>query len=130
MANRVRCSMDRGSSAGSESGRHASKWSRRLGRWLTVGGFVVIVAGCQKKSACETNGVVVDIAGNHSHEASISAEHIRRGEGRMYPLRGGTHQHTMMLTDADMKALQDGKSVTTRSTSVDGHVHEVVVACK
>jgi hypothetical protein len=101
-----------------------------LGRWLTVGGLAVLVAGCQKKSACVTNGVAVDIAGNHGHEASIPAEHVRRGVGGMYPLRGGTHEHTMMLTDADMKALQDGKPVTTRSTSVNSHVHEISVACK
>jgi hypothetical protein len=36
----------------------------------------------------------------------------------------------MMLTDSDMKALQEGKPVTTRSTTVEGHVHEISVACK
>jgi hypothetical protein len=102
----------------------------RFGQWFVIGSLVVLTAGCQKKSTCMTNGVVVDIAGNHGHEASISAEHVRRGAGGMYPLRGGTHEHTMMLTDADMKALQDGKPITTRSTSVDSHVHEISVACK
>lgn len=108
-------------------------WRRtasRFGHWFTIGSLVVLAVGCQKKSACLKNGVVVDIAGNHGHEASISAEPIQRGIGGVYPLRGGTHEHAMMLTDADMKALQDGKPVTTRSTSVDGHVHEIRVTCK
>jgi hypothetical protein len=91
---------------------------------------VLLSAGCQRKSACAKNGAVVDIAGNHGHETSISGEHVRRGVGGMYPLRGGAHEHTMMLTDADMRSLLDGKPVTTRSTSTDGHVHEISVACK
>jgi hypothetical protein len=90
----------------------------------------VLSAGCQKKSACVTNGVVVDIAGNHGHAADISAEHVRRGVGGIYPVTGGTHEHAMRLSDADMKALQEGRSVTTRSTSVNGHVHEIGVACR
>jgi hypothetical protein len=90
----------------------------------------IAVTACQKKSDCLKNGVVVEIAGNHGHEAAIPTEQVERGAGKMYPVRGGTHEHTMNLTDADMKSLQAGSPVTTRSTTVQGHVHEIGVTCK
>jgi hypothetical protein len=92
--------------------------------------FLVATAACQKKNDCSSHGVLVEIAGNHGHETVISPEQVERGAGRMYPLRGGTHEHAMSLTDADMQGLEAGRPVTTRSTTVQGHVHEIGVSCK
>ena len=106
---------------------------RRIRRTTThtaLGCFLVVVSACRSKSACVQNGVAVDIVGNHGHEVSIPSDHVGRGVGALYPVRGGTHEHAIMLTDADTKALQAGKAVATRTTSVEGHVHEVNVKCK
>jgi hypothetical protein len=95
-------------------------------------GAVVALAltGCQEKSACVKNGVTVEITGNHGHEATVPLERVRDTVPGLVAVTGGGHQHALMLTEADMKALHDGKPVTTRTTSVQGHAHEVGVRCK
>lgn len=96
----------------------------------TIAFLALALAGCQKKSDCVKNGVVVEIAGNHGHEVAIPTQHVEQGVGGMYPIKGGTHEHAMSLTDDNMKALKEGQPVTTRTTTVQGHVHEISVSCK
>lgn len=104
-------------------------WNQSAFRVLSILALVGC-QGCQEKSACIKNGVRVDVAGNHGHEVSVPTERVRGGVAGMYALRGGSHEHALLLTDADMKALHDGKPVTTRSSAVQGHVHEIGVTCK
>jgi hypothetical protein len=90
--------------------------------------------GCKSEPAskCVTNGTVVEISGNHGHTADVPAADIKRGIGGTYPLAKGTadHQHVFVLRDADMQKLQKGEAVTTRSSSVNGHLHELAIRCK
>lgn len=71
------------------------------------------------------------VAGSHPHEVTIPAEHIERGVGGVYPVRGqADHSHVIHLSDAEMRQLKAGTSVQTRTSSVNAHVHEVEVSCK
>lgn len=91
----------------------------------------LFTGGCKSKSACVKNGAVVTVAGSHPHEVTIPAEHIARGVGGVYPVRGQTgHSHVIHLSDAEMRQLAAGTPVQTRTSSVDAHVHEVEVSCK
>jgi hypothetical protein len=50
--------------------------------------------------------------------------------GGTYAVKGPDHEHAIALKDEDMKKLQRAEPVTTRTSSVNGHVHEVVIKCK
>lgn len=96
---------------------------------LVAGG--AFVSGCESESACVKNGVEVEIAGNHKHAMSVPIEHIKRAVGGMYPVKGtADHEHVVKLSDADMEKLKKGEAVETRTSSVNGHTHEVAVRCK
>lgn len=88
-------------------------------------------AGCDKKSNVCPNGATAELSGNHGHTVTIPAEAVQRGLGGTYPVKGtATHQHVVMLKDADMKKLAAGEAVKTRTSSVNAHVHEVELKCK
>lgn len=91
--------------------------------------ILIVAAGCEKKSACENADVTSKISGNHGHTLDVPAEAVVRGIGGVYPLKGGDHEHIVNLSDADLAALNEGRSVTTRATSVESHTHEVAVRC-
>jgi hypothetical protein len=88
------------------------------------------LAACSHKSRCVTEGVDVQIAGDHPHSAMVPTEHVKRAVGGTYPVRGSDHEHALVLRDDDMQKLERGEPVTTRTSSVNGHVHEVMVRCK
>ena len=88
------------------------------------------LAACSHKSRCVTDGVDVQIAGDHPHSATVPTEHVKRAVGATYPVRGANHEHAIVLRDNDMQKLERGEPVTTRTSSVNGHVHEVIVRCK
>ena len=93
------------------------------------------IVACSKSepaSKCVTNGTVVEISGNHGHTADVPSDAVKRGIGGTYPIAKGTadHEHVFVLKDADMQKLQKGEQVTTRSSSVNGHLHEIGVSCK
>jgi hypothetical protein len=92
--------------------------------------LAAMFAACSHKSRCVTDGVDVQIAGDHPHSAAVPTDHVKRGAGRTYSVRGSDHEHAFVLRDDDMQKLERGESVTTRTSSVNGHVHEVVVRCK
>jgi hypothetical protein len=94
--------------------------------WIALG---LALLGCKGESACKA-GVSVEVAGNHGHTLDVPKDAIERGVGGTYPLKGGTHEHAVTLTDADMAALEKGERVTTRATSVNAHTHEIGVSCK
>jgi hypothetical protein len=94
-------------------------------------GFLVVAPGCEKSgSKCVTNGTVVEISGNHGHTADVPADAVKRGIGGTYAVKGADHEHALVLKDDDMKSLQKGQAVRTRTSSVNGHLHEVEIRCK
>jgi len=93
--------------------------------------LALTAAACSKAaSPCLTKGAEVTITGQHDHKAAITAEHVKRGVGGTYVAKGEDHDHLFMLKDADMASLQKGQPISTVTSSVNAHVHEVVVACK
>jgi hypothetical protein len=88
------------------------------------------LAGCSQKSRCLTEGTEVQVAGDHPHSAAVSAEQVKKGVTRVYGVRGADHEHAFVLKDEDMQRLQRGEPVTTRTSSANAHVHEVLVRCK
>ncbi|MBK8995802.1 MAG: hypothetical protein IPM35_08650 [Myxococcales bacterium] len=111
-----------------------SKWIRvSLVLWSVA--LAALVSGCDKgggaaASKCVQNGTQVELSGNHGHAVDIPADHVKRGMGGGYAVKGGDHEHAIVLKDEDMKKLQAGESVTTRTSSVNGHLHEASISCK
>ncbi len=102
-----------------------------LGSMVIGAGVLLGASSCDKASSkCVTNGTVVEISGNHGHTADVPADAVKRGIGGTYVTKGGDHEHAMVLKDDDMKSLQKGQPVRTRTNSVNGHVHEVEIRCK
>lgn len=89
---------------------------------------LALASGCEEKNAC-AGGVTADISGNHGHSLAIPADAVKRGIGGTYPLQGGSHEHAVPVKDADFEKLQGGGTATTRSTSVEGHTHEITLSC-
>ena len=102
----------------------------RTARVALVVAFAAALAGCSQKSRCLTKGVDVEVASDHPHSASVPTEHVKRGIGGTYPVRGDGHEHVLVLKDEEMQKLQHGEPVTTRTSSVNAHAHEITVRCK
>lgn len=104
----------------------------RITRGFAALALVVLpLAGCKgAESTCLKQGARAEISGNHGHAVEIPAEHVRRGVGGTYPLKGTEHEHVFVLRDDDMKELAAGHSVKTRASSVNGHTHEIEVRCQ
>jgi hypothetical protein len=96
---------------------------------LATAVLVVVNIDCRGETAC-AQGAAAEISGNHGHTTEVPAEHVKRGVGGSYAIKGGDHEHVVSLKDADMAELKAGKKVRTIATSVNGHTHEVEVACK
>ena len=86
--------------------------------------------GCDKKSNVCPNGASAEFSGNHGHALTIPADAVQRGMGGTYAAKGdATHEHVVVLKDADMKKLGEGQTVKTRTSSANAHVHEVEIKC-
>ena len=107
-----------------------SKWMQSCLVVLALG----LAAGCDKGGGAGGgkcgNGTVVELSGTHGHAVEIPADHVKRGMGGGYAVKGGDHEHAVVLRDDDMKKLQAGEKVTTRTSSVNSHLHEVTISCK
>jgi len=107
----------------------------RLAAVVSVGALALAASGCEKgggaaASKCTTQGTVIEISGNHGHAIDIPAEAVKRGMGGTYAVKGGDHEHAIVLKDADQKSLAAGTPVKTRTGSTNAHVHEVEIKCK
>ena len=109
-----------------------SSWMRGSVVAVVVG-VAALAVGCDKgEGAAGTkcgNGAQAELTGNHGHAVEISADQIKRGMGGGLGVKGGDHEHAIMLKDEDMKKLQAGEKVSTRTSSVNGHMHEVTITC-
>lgn len=102
-----------------------------MGSLVLGAGLLLAAPGCDKGgSKCVTNGTVVEISGNHGHTADVPKDAVKRGIGGTYAVKGADHEHAIVLKDEDMQALQKGTPVRTRTSSVNGHLHEVEIRCK
>ena len=95
-------------------------------RWLGL--FAVALSACAQKGRCDK--LLVEVTGDHPHTAAVSPDKVKRGLGGTYRVQGDVHQHAFQLTDDDMRTLMSGGSVTTRTSSASGHMHEVLVRCE
>lgn len=93
-----------------------------------LGVVALALAGCAQKGHCET--LLVEVVGDHPHTAKVSSDKVKRGVGGTYLVHGAAHQHAFQLQDDDMRKLMSGSSVTARTSSSSGHVHEVRVRCE
>ncbi|MEZ4220684.1 MAG: hypothetical protein R3B13_07115 [Polyangiaceae bacterium] len=92
---------------------------------------LVLAWGCEDKPrpAC-ANGAEVTIAGNHGHSAELPPKKLPLGVSATAPVTGGSHEHALVLRASEVEALSKGETVTTRTSSVNAHLHEVSVRCK
>lgn len=97
---------------------------------VATAALAATLAACAQKNRCVTEGVDAQIAGDHPHSAIVPTEHMKRAVGGTYPVRGSDHEHAIVLRENDMQKLERGEPATTRTSSANGHVHEVIVRCK
>lgn len=89
-----------------------------------------ILPGCHDKGPCSKHGVKAEIEGNHHHVLNIPAAAVERGIGGTYRIEGAEHEHAVVLHFDDFQKLAKGERVEARTTSVEAHVHSVIVQCK
>lgn len=92
--------------------------------WLALA-----TVGCQKSGTCAGKDLLVEISGNHGHAERIPAAVLEPGK-RVFRLEGGSHDHSVRLSEAELKDLSEGKSVERRSSSMNAHVHELRLTCE
>ncbi len=90
-----------------------------------------LALGCEKKAEpiCP-KGAEVTLSGNHGHTSELGAEKLKKGSSAKAPVKGGTHEHAIVLRTEDVESLHTSKSVKSRTSSVNAHVHEIEVRCK
>jgi hypothetical protein len=66
------------------------------------------------------------ISANHGHTAVATGAQITAGNAVSLDIRGmASHQHTVELTQADLRSLQNRQTVAKESTNDNGHMHTV-----
>lgn len=63
----------------------------------------------------------------HGHMVSIPQTHIDDPQDRMYGSTGGTHDHTVSVTSAQLTELAANGTVTVSSN--DTHLHTWIITC-
>jgi hypothetical protein len=91
--------------------------------------LALLASGCEKSGICAGKPLALEISGNHGHDVRIAPKELEKGPGR-YPITGGSHEHGLRLTEADLAKLKAGETLERRSTSMNAHVHELRVACE
>jgi len=84
---------------------------------------------CKKSGTCAGKDLLVEVSGNHGHAERIPASELERG-AHVHRLEGGSHEHALRLSDADLTELASGIAVERRSSSSNGHVHELRIRCE
>lgn len=85
----------------------------------------LVLAACQKKGPCGDQAIVATISGNHGHQISVPPA----ATAGAYAVKGGSHEHAVILTPANIEALKAHRDATTRTSSVNAHLHEVTFSC-
>ena len=100
-----------------------------MSRKLVVALLVLLHPACSKSGVCHGKDLLVEISGNHDHNERIVAAALARGAGN-YKLEGGSHEHTLRLSEATIAKLETGDRVELRSSSQNGHLHELRLSCE
>ena len=82
-----------------------------------------------KKSSSDGGGDSGDVAGsiasNHGHSVVITEAELTADEAVTLTLTGGTHEHSLDLTMAQVTDIADGVTVTKTSSETNSHTHDV-----
>ena len=69
---------------------------------------------------------VGQISNNHGHSAVVTAAQLLAGNQVQLDIRGtADHTHSITLTHDDLKNVSGGATVSTDSTTTNGHEHTV-----
>lgn len=95
-----------------------------------LSGVVITVEGCGSKNPQSPSPVVSDVTGvisnNHGHSAVITAAQITAANTISLDIHGqATHPHTVEVSQAELRSLQNKQAVTKTSTTDAGHQHTV-----
>ena len=75
-------------------------------------------------------GCTDTIAGNHGHVLTIATADLDSAVDKVYNIQGGaTHNHTVTLTVAQLRALKAGTNVTVITSTTEAHEHSVSILC-
>ena len=101
--------IDSGTSGGNDSGTSGDSGGASCNNSLTLGD--------------------AQIAGNHSHAATIPSADLMGSADKTYSIQGASgHTHSITLTAANFASLRAGNSVSVTSTS-SGHTHVCTIKC-
>lgn len=70
------------------------------------------------------------IAANHGHTLVIATADLDSASDKVYNIQGAaSHNHTVTLTVAQLRALKAGTTVNVTTTTTDAHQHDVNIRC-
>ena len=74
---------------------------------------------------------IARIGRNHGHTIVVSFDDVKAGAEKTFDIAPGSsgHPHAVTVSADEMKLLLAGQVVRTKSTTVRGHAHRVVVRC-
>lgn len=73
--------------------------------------------------------VIGRVGRNHGHALTVSLADVMAGAEKTYDVKGSSgHTHSVTLSADEMKSLQEGKIVRTKSTT-QNHAHHILVRC-
>ena len=79
-------------------------------------------------SGCGSSGAAISL--NHGHSLVIAPVDLDSVVDRTYSSRGSSdHDHTVILSVAQLRQLKAGASVTVMASVFAAHTHVVTVAC-
>lgn len=79
---------------------------------------------------CLQNGTTVAISSNHGHTMTVSKADVMAGVQKDYNIQGSSaHPHTVTVTAAMFAMLQQNMQVTVKSSTDNGHPHDVTIKC-
>ena len=96
-----------------------------------LAGVAITIDGCGGSSHPTSPTPVVSdvpgtISGNHGHSATITAAQITAANAVSLDIQGASsHPHTVEVTQADLRNLQNRQAVAKDSTTNNGHQHTV-----
>lgn len=107
---------------------------------LLGGSVVLVIQGCGGGGSSYSGappgpgpgaaGCTDTIAGNHGHTLTIASADLDSAADKVYNIQGtATHNHTVTLTVANLRALKAGTTVVAMSSMTLAHDHAVSILC-
>jgi hypothetical protein len=92
-------------------------------------GLVACAAFCTCRAQSSDCRIGVEISGNHGHDVVVPAAVMTSDGLSTLGVEGGTHRHVVVVQQVDIATLKGHHPVRTRTSSVQGHGHEVELRC-